>query len=394
MRAGASKPRLRVMTMTDGLVGGAEDVARQISQRLDPDRFDSTLVVTRWDDEAEAQAAPILAELGDAGTDFIGMRRESRFDLRAWRRLLGEMRERRIDVLHTHKIGSNIWGALLTPRVPVPVFVAHEHTWSWQGQPHRRLIDRHLIARRAQAFVAVSRADRRNMTEIEGIPAAKTRFIPIGLPEPRRSRSPEEVRAELGVEPGRPIVGLVGTLRPQKAYEVMLEAAVILRREFPQARILIAGGEENDSTAEKPRLEGLARELGVAGTVTFLGYRPDSFDFIRSVDMGAQASDYEGSPQSVLEFLEAAKPVVVTAVGGVPDMVRDGETGYLVPPRDPEALADGLARLLRDPGRAAAMGAAGQDLRRTEFTMDGMISQTEALYEELYERVAAERGRG
>ena len=82
---------------------------------------------------------PVLAELAEAGTDFIGMERDSRFDLRPWRRLVGEMRDRQIDILHTHKIGSNLWGALLTPRVPVPIFVAHEHTWSWEGQPHRRL---------------------------------------------------------------------------------------------------------------------------------------------------------------------------------------------------------------------------------------------------------------
>src|SRR5690349_17595202 len=168
--------RLRVLTMSDGIgvYGGAEALARQVAVGLDPERFESFFCVTRWSHGEKAEA--MRAEIEATGTTFIGLERSGRFDLGAWRGLIAEMRERRIDVLHTHKIGSNFWGALIAPRVPVPVFVAHEHTWSWQGKPHRKLADRFLIARRAAAFVAVSEADRRRMMEIEHVPEAKTRF--------------------------------------------------------------------------------------------------------------------------------------------------------------------------------------------------------------------------
>jgi glycosyltransferase involved in cell wall biosynthesis len=375
------------MTMTDGILGGAEDLARQVSQRLDPGRFESTLVATRWEPNERTQ--PVIAELAEAGTDFIGMERGSRFDLRPWRRLVGEMRDRKIDLLHTHKIGSNLWGALLTPRVPVPIFVAHEHTWSWQGQPHRRLIDRHLIARRAAAFIAVSRADQRRMTEVEGIPPEKTRFIPVGIPDPKRTKGDEEARAELGIEPGQPVVGLVGTLRRQKAYEVMIEASEILRREFPRVRVFIAGAEEYEGATERPRLEELIKGRDLEGTVTLLGFRTDAFDLMSAFDVAAQTSDFEGSPQSVLEFMEAGKPVVATAVGGVTDQVHDGETGFLVKTRDPDAVAEAIARLLRDPELAAEMGRAGRELRHREFSMESMITKTESRYEELFEAATA-----
>lgn len=382
--------RLRVMTMADGLLGGAEDLARQVAQRIDRERFESTLCVTRWEPTAEGKA--VVAELERSGTGFLGMRRNSRFDARPWLRLVQHMRELRIDILHTHKIGSNLWGSLIAPRVPVPVFIAHEHTWSWEGQPIRKFIDRRLIAPRAAAFVAVSRADRANMTAIEGIPPEKTRFIPNGIPPQRRLRNGIDVRAELGVGPDQPLVGAVGTLRPQKAYEVLIEAARELKPEFPDLRLVIVGGEENATTAERQRLEALVRERGLDGTVNLLGFRPDTFDLIEAFDVAAQSSDFEGSPLSVLEFMEAGKAVVATAVGGIPDQVHDGVNGILVEPRNPRALAAGIAELLRDPARSAAMGRAGREIRRSEFSMEAMISRVEALYEELYEQARTRAG--
>ena len=178
------------------------------------------------------------------------MTRGSRFDLRPWQKLVGELRELGVDILHTHKIGSNLWGALLKPRIPAPVFVTHEHTWSWEGQLPRRLLDQHLIARRAAAVVAVSRADRRRMTEIEHIPPEKTRFIPVGIPPPKRSESPADLRAELGMGPDQPLVGMVGTLRPQKNYELMFRATLALAARVPghPRRDRRRGGERSTPT--------------------------------------------------------------------------------------------------------------------------------------------------
>ena len=174
------------------------------------------------------------------------------------------MREREIDILHTHKIGSNLWGALLKPRVPIPIFVTHEHTWSWEGQLHRRIIDRHLIGRRAAAVIAVSRADQRRMTEIEGIPAEKTRFVPVGIPPPQRSAHPAGPAGRARNRARQPLVGMVGTLRPQKNYEMMFRATLALREEFPGLRVVIAGAEESGRaypTAGTSQL--LTRELGL-----------------------------------------------------------------------------------------------------------------------------------
>jgi glycosyltransferase involved in cell wall biosynthesis len=372
------------MTMSDdiGDFGGAEALAREIAQRLDPERFESTFCATHWDPSPGAER--VLAELNERGVEFIGMDRKARVDVGAWRGLIGQMRERQIDILHTHKVGSNFWGALIAPRVPVEVFVAHEHTWSFEGNLKRRLLDRFVIARQADAFVAVSRADQRRMVEIEKIPPEVTRFIPNGIPDPGKVASDRDVRAELGIDAGRPLIGMVATLRPQKAYDVLIRAAAELRREIPDVAVLIVGGEEDAGTREKERLQALVDELGLTGTVSLLGFRPDVFDIVSALDVACLSSDFEGSPLSVMEYMEAARPVVATRVGGVPDLVVEGVTGLLVEPQDPAGLAAAVATLLRDPERAKAMGVAGRERRRSEFSIEATTRAVEDLYLELY----------
>jgi glycosyltransferase involved in cell wall biosynthesis len=390
MSDGRVEDRIHVLTMVDGLYGGAEELAWQIACRLDSSRFSSMVCVTRWtpsraDDE-------VVARLRTAGIDFIGMDRGSRYDLRPWRTLVREMRGWRVDILHTHKFGSNLWGALVSRWAPVPVFIAHEHTWSWEGQRGRKLLDRHLIARRASAVVAVSEADRHRMTSVEGIPSEKTRYISNGIPERDRSRTPHNVRLELNLRPDQPVVGMVANLRPQKAYDVLIRAAGLLHGAVPDLRVLIVGSDDDRGT-QTPQLKALVDELALGDVVSFLGRRQDVFDVIDSFDVAVLSSDYEGSPLALLEYMEAAKPVVATNVGGVPDLVVDGQTGLLVEPRDPESLSAAILSLLRSPERTRIMGNAGRERRMREFSIDNTTRKVEELYEELCAREIGGRER-
>lgn len=383
--------RLRVLTLVDGIgtFGGGERVARQLAVHLDPSRFEAAFCVSRWQEPHDPVHDPELEELRDAGVRFLGLPRSSRAQLKPWRQLIGFMREWEPDILHSHMFGSNVWGALVAPLARVPVFVAHEHTWSFEGRPLRKLLDRNLIARRADAFVAVSRQDRHRMVEIERIPEQKTRFIPNGIPPPDDPDPRHDVRAELGIEADQPVVGIVAVLRPQKAHEVLLRATAVVRESVPDVKVLVIGGagSQGERHADDPYIEGLfelAAELGLESAVEFLGGRPDVPDVLAAVDVTALSSDYEGSPLSVLEYMAAGKPVVSTRVGGVPDLVVDGETGLLVDPQDPSALAAALIELLRDPGRAQEMGRAGHQRRLREFSIEATIGHLEDLYEELY----------
>ena len=381
--------RLRVVHLVHllGWAGGGERFAARLVAALDPERFDRHLCVTRWDPENDAGpgAEAELELLREAGVDFIGLRRASKLDLSAWRPLLRLLRDERVDVIHAHMFGSNVMGVALGRLARVPVVVAHEQTWNYEGRPLRRLLDRQLIARFSDAFVAVSSADRRRMIEVEGIPPGDIVLIPNAVP----SSEPAEggaVRAELGIDPGAPVVGLVAMLRPQKAIEVLIDATAILRDRFPDLRVVLVG----DGDA-RPAIEARIAELGISEHVLLPGQREDVAELIASFDVATLCSDFEGTPLALLEYMGAARPIVATRVGGVPDLVDDGTEAVLVPPRDPAALAEAIGGLLADRERAAELGARARERRRAEFEMDAAAARVGALYEELYERSARRR---
>ena len=372
--------KLRVVTLVDRLgTGGAERLAIQTTTRLDPARFDRTLCASRRFDVAvsKAHVANALRDLEEAGVRVLGLKRTSARQVWAWWPLYRLLRAERVDVLHSHKFGSNLWGTVIGRMARVPVIVAHEHTWSFEGQPLRRFADREVIARGTSAFVAVSREDRRRMIEIEGIDPDDVMFIPNGIPAPPPP-SGADVRTELGIAPDAPVIGTVSVLRPQKALDVLLRAARVLVAEFPGLKVLIAG--EGD---RRFALEDLTAELGLEDTVMFLGVRTDVPDVLAALDVAVNSSDFEGSALSLMEYMEAARPVVATRVGGNPDLVEDGVTGRLVEPQDPEAFAAAVGELLRDPERAREMGTRGRQRRREEFDIDVMVRRLEELYVEL-----------
>lgn len=375
--------RLNVVTMVDGIgsYGGAETLARQVAQTLDPARFKSTFCVTRWEPLPEYRSA--LAELDRAGVEFIGLRRSSRFDLRPWHRMVETMRERRIDILHSHKTGSNIWGAVVSTWAPVPIFIAHEHSWSFEGQLPRKLVDRHLIARRADAFVAVSRADKRRMAEVEGISESKLHFIQNGIPAMRAPDPEAAVRKEFGIPADAPVIGIVATLRPEKVLDVLIEATARLTGEFPDLSVLIVGGSEGSDAREGRRLEALTAKMGLSSRVIFTGLRRDIPELLEAMDVTVLCSEREGSPLSIMEYMQRAKPVVATRVGGIPDLVHDGVNGLLVEPHNPAELAGAIRKLLRDPTLAGKMGTRGREVQVRGFSIEATTRRVEYLYEEL-----------
>ena len=386
---GASAQRIRVVTLVDylTLAGGAERLAVQITTRLNPERFDATLCVSRHPhdgfrlEESDRRAQRIMDE---SHVPVLGLRRSRKVEIAPWLRFARFLRANRIDVVHSHKFGSNAWGSVIARAAGTPVVIAHEHTWSYEGQPLRRFVDREVISRCADRFIAVSREDQRRMTEVEGIDPARTLFVPNGVAEIAPPTG-KDVRAELGIARETPLVGAVAVLRPQKAHGVLLEATAILLARWPDMKVLLVG-----DGPERAALEQRARELGVAEAVLFLGDRADVSDVLAALDVAVCSSDFEGSPLSVMEYMDAARPIVATGSAGFPTWSRTAINGLLVERRNPAAMATAIGRMLDDTGAAAAMALAARERRRSEFDIDVQVGRLEALYEELL----AERTRG
>lgn len=365
---------IRVVTMIDRLApSGAEIFASRVAAELDPEGFERILCVTRPSPEQ------LVRELEDRGVRVLQLGRRSRLDVWRWRPLVSLIRRERIDVLHSHKFGSNLWASLVALVTRVPVFVAHEHTWSYEGQWLRRFLDRRVVSRVADVVLTVSEADRRRMIELEGVDPAKVSYLPSGV-GPHEPQGLRRVREELGLGAGTPIVGTVCGLRAQKALDVLVRAAMPLANEVPGVQVLILG-----EGPERRPLEELIGELGLGAVVTLLGAWPheEVADFVEALDVAVSSSDFEGMPLAVMEFMAAGKPVVATAVGGVPDLIEDGVHGLLVPPRRPVELAAALAELLRDPERRRALGEAGRERQRRDFDFPRMVRALEGRYREL-----------
>jgi glycosyltransferase involved in cell wall biosynthesis len=364
---------IKVVTMVDRIAcaGGGERFALAVASKLDPSRFESTLCVTR------PCPQDALDEARAGGLRVFELARSSRRSLQPWRRLARFLRDERIDVLHSHKFGSNVWGSLVARAASVPVFVAHEHSWSYEGDPLRIFLDRHLVGPRAQAVIAVSALDRQRMIERERLPAARVVLQPNGI-APVPPVDAGRLRVELGCGPETPIVGFVGRLSPEKRVDLLLEAFARLEVGSTAPLCAIVG-----SGPDEAHVRLLTTQLGIADRVRFLGHRDDALELVAGFDVAVLPSDREGCPLAVLEYMALGRAIVATRVGGVPDLVADGAQALLVDRGDSVQLAQAIDRLLADDGLRAALGASARDVQQADFDLDAVVRRIEQLYERL-----------
>jgi glycosyltransferase involved in cell wall biosynthesis len=258
----------------------------------------------------------------------------------------------------------------------VPVVIAHEHSWSYEGEPLRRFLDGHVIGRLADAFVAVSERDRQRMIDLEHVPAEKI----VVLPNPYVPRPVEQsidLRAQLRIPADVPLIGTVAVLRAEKALDVLIDAFAQLSHSMPEARLVIAGG-----GSIRQALEAQAHGLGMADRIHFLGWCEDVAGVLDALDVAALSSDREGAPLFAIECMAHRVPLVSTDVGNVGALLGDGEGVTLVPTRDPSALAAALEGLLRNPARRRAQVEVAAQ-RFHGFEVEQVTDQFSALYERL-----------
>jgi glycosyltransferase involved in cell wall biosynthesis len=311
------------------------------------------------------------------GLDLIPLAPRSEIDLAAAWRLSRLLKQLRPDVVHAHDPHAVAMAATalsIAAPSPRPRLVAS-----------RRIefrIARHSFSRwkysQVDCFLAISRAVRTRLVH-DGIPPARVVVVHEGVDVERIVHTtPASVHAALFLPAGAPVVGNVGALVPQKAQHTLIDAAARVVREVPDARFVVLGEGEL-----RPALEQQIRHLHLERHVFLAGFRPDVVELMKDFDVFALSSIYEGMCTSLVDAMAAEKPAVATSVGGVPEVLADGESGFLVPPHDARAMAARVVQLLKDAELRRRMGEAGLERARRLFTVERMVRGTTAVYERL-----------
>jgi len=383
---------VRVITRLN--VGGPAIHAILLTQALDDGQtFASTLVsgatAPREGDMADLAAArnvkPIL--LPELGREISPLD-----DLVALARMVRLMRAVRPHVVHTHMAKAGAVGRLAgrITGVPLVVHTYHGHVFHGYFSPRKTrlfLTIERSLARLTDRIIVVGDRQRDEIAGYGVAPMQKLLPIRLGLelePFLQAERERGCLRRELGLPLDTPVFGIVARLAPIKAHEDFFQAALAILREVPHAQFLVVGDGER-----RHELERMVDDLGLRPAVRFLGWRRDLPRVYADLDVVALASRNEGSPVALIEALAAARPVVATAVGGVPEVVVHGHTGLAVPPSDPSALAAAVLDLLRDRARAERLGAAGRQHVYPRYSSARLVADMR----DLYFRELAARGR-
>jgi L-malate glycosyltransferase len=364
--------KLRVLHVVLQLsLGGAESMVALLARHLEPRRFD----VSVWGlDEGGATAE----SLASAGIDVAVLDKGPGFRLS----FLGELRRRlrslRPDVVHAHNTPAARWMALATfGLAPAPILVRTEHTYN-PAKRFEHILSHAILGSRYTAIVGVAESVTDHHRRLDPLWRKRWITIPNGIEIEggRESPTPDIAkRAELGLDPARGLVVNLGNLRPPKGQSHLLRAFAGVADRFPDVDLAILG-----EGSLRQELQSLAQSLEIHARVHFAGHRPDAAALLGAADVVVQASTREGMPVSLLEAARMCRPIVATDAGGTREFVIDGQTGLLVPPADPNALAAALERLLADPGEAGrlALGARRRLIDRHDIR--DIAGQTGELY--------------
>jgi sugar transferase (PEP-CTERM/EpsH1 system associated) len=357
--------------ITELNTGGAQKALARLLSHLDCRRFAPSVACLYNGDETVAR------EIRSMGVGVADLRMTAKYRWDAFWRLYRLLRRERPTILHTWMFHANVPGRLLGRLAGVPIVISSERTMG-QESHWRYALDR-LTHPLADQIICVSEQVADFVVQRVGVPREKTVVIPNGVELEDFNDLPtsEEARSVLDLPPDKALVGTVTRLNEVKRVDVLLEASARLEG----AHTVIVG-----DGPERTRLEAMAHRLGLAPRVHFVGQQLDVRPWLAALDVFLLPSDWEGMSNALLEAMAAGLPVVATAVGGTPEVVVEGATGFLVPPGDPAALAEVTTRLLGDSDLRSAMGEAGRARAERHFSIAETVRRTEELYTTLLEQ--------
>ena len=343
-------------------ISGAENHLLLLLPALRERGFDIRVVMLHED---EPGAHEFASRLGAGGVPVEKLRLTRALSPTVLARLRRSIRRQRPAILHTHLVHADFHGLPAGWLARIPVLISTKHGFNPFRDGRAFAVADRTVARLADVHIAISRGLASYLAEREGFSEESFEIVHYGI--------------EAGPEPpppsGDPRLAIVGRLIPIKGHDVLLRAVAAVRRELPQVTLRIAG----DGPLEH-ELRATVGELGLEDGVTFLGRVAPVAPAFEDAQVVVVSSFGEGFGMVALEAMERGRPVIASAVGGLPEIVEDGRTGLLVPAGDVDALAAAILELVRDPERAAAMGSAGRARALAYFSQDRCTDRIEALY--------------
>jgi glycosyltransferase involved in cell wall biosynthesis len=347
-------------------LGGAEQVVIRLAAALDRRRF-QPLVCCLNEDGLFAEEARA------SGTEVFALHKRGRFDAGVLRPLVRLFLDHRIDIVHTHLWGANVWGRVGALVSRASAIVATEHNTDTWKRPYHFAIDR-ALARRTTRLVGVSRTVA-EFYEARGVGRGRWQVIHNGVAGAPTSATRRIARAALGIAEDVPVVGFVGRFVPAKGPLVFLEAVARASRDVPGLQAVMIGDGPLRDEIKRTR-----SRLGLDPRVLVAGLRRDVTELLPALDALLFCSEREGLSMAMLEGMAAGVPVLATPVGGTTEIVDPGRTGLLVPSGRADEIAAALVGLLRSPELAARLRQGAQEEVQARFSLRRMVEDHEALY--------------
>lgn len=396
MIAAPDPSRIRVLEIRSvrGTGGGPEKTILLGTAETRQDRFDVTACYLR---DARDQVFAIDAWARSVGISYIEVLERHSFDPQVWPALRAIIRERRIDIVHSHEYKTDVLAWLLAKAEHV-IPLATVHGWTGHSWKERRVyypIDKRVLARFPH-LIAVSEEIRSQLIGAGARPEAVTTVL-NGIDATRFQRdraAGPAMRTALGLSPDHIVLGAVGRLEPQKRFDLLLDTMASLRATLPALHLVIIG---DGSLREALTAQVAALDLGAH--VTLAGHRGDIARVHDALDLLVQSSDYEGTPNAVLEAMALETPIVATDVGGTRDIARPDREALIVPPGDRILLGQAIAAAVQDPAGRRARADAARRRVEGELSFARRVARVEAIYEQLMrnerpERVMVDAGAG
>ncbi len=383
--------KTRVVYLIGSLeIGGSEAQVVELATRLDRTRFEPRICAM-----FRSGALVAVAQNRGVPVDVLGPMIQSGEPrgvrwlkvLAIFFRLVRYFQQTKPQIVHAFLYWAYVPGSIAARLARVSVFVSSRRGLGLYRDSRPFLQWLENIANRLTDLVVVnSEAVRRDVLAREKIAPDRIKRIYNGVDVNRYvvSENCETIRKSLGINPQARVIGVVANLIPYKGHHEMIEAYALVAAHCTDTFLLLVG----EDRGIQSELEQLSSELGVRAKVVFAGARSDVPQILCALDVQAVPSHEEGFSNAILEGMAVGKPLVVTAVGGNSEAVVNGETGWVVPPHAPRAMADAILRLLDDPLLARRMGEAGQERIKKFFGIERMIGEYDDLYTHLLRQKA------